>query len=201
MIESIKKIIHPESVEYTTITLVILIVGILVKFILGVYVKQTGKKVHSDSLVASGSDAFNDAILSISVLASAILYNLLNWNIEAYMGAILSLFIIKAGLELIKEAVDNLPKLIKSLKFKIILFFIIIIVLDIIFFYYISAFCAIYSIIQFHMISNSLISFLLTNSYSIILSLITSIIRIFSLKKETKTRYILYMVSLVISLI
>ena len=105
MIESIKKIMHPESVEYTTITLVILIVGILVKFILGLYVKQTGKKVHSDSLVASGSDAFNDAILSISVLASAILYNLLNWNIEAYMGAILSLFIIKAGLELIKEGV------------------------------------------------------------------------------------------------
>ena len=101
----------------------------------------------------------------------------------------------------IKEAEKNLPKLIKRLKFKIILFFIIISVLDIIFFYYISAFCAIYSIIQFHMISNSLISFLLTNSYSIILSLITSIIRIFSLKKETKTRYILYMVSWVISLI
>ena len=121
MIESIKKIIHPESVEYTTITLVILIVGILVKFILGVYVKQTGKKVHSDSLVASGSDAFNDAILSISVLASAILYNLLNWNIEAYMGAILSLFIIKAGLELIKEAVDNIlgNRIEKSLSQKI----------------------------------------------------------------------------------
>ena len=44
----------------------------------------------------------------------------------------------------IKEAEDNLPKLVKRLKFKIILFFIIIIVLDIIFFYYISAFCAIF---------------------------------------------------------
>ncbi len=121
MTESIKKIIHPEEVSYTMITLVILTVGILVKFILGIYVKQTGKKVNSDSLVASGSDAFNDAILSISVLASAILYNLFNWNIEAYMGAILSVFIIKAGCELIKESVDNIlgNRIEKSLSQKI----------------------------------------------------------------------------------
>lgn len=74
LIESIKKIIHPEDVDYSTVTLVIIIAGIIVKFILGLYVKKKGKEVNSDSLVASGSDAFNDAILSISVLASAIIY-------------------------------------------------------------------------------------------------------------------------------
>ena len=74
LVESVKKIIHPELPDYSTITLVILIAGIIVKFVLGIYVKKTGKKVNSDSLVASGSDAFNDALLSISVLASAIIY-------------------------------------------------------------------------------------------------------------------------------
>ena len=108
LVESVKKIIHPELPDYSTITLIILIAGIIVKFILGIYVKKTGKKVNSDSLVASGSDAFNDALLSISVLASAIIYMIFNISLEAYVGVLLSIFIIKAGLELIKESVDNM---------------------------------------------------------------------------------------------
>lgn len=108
LVESVKKIIHPEEVDYSTITLIILIAGIIVKFILGMYVKKKGKDVNSDSLVASGADAFNDAILSISVLASAIIYMIFNVSLEAYVGVLLSIFIIKAGLELIKESVDNM---------------------------------------------------------------------------------------------
>ncbi len=108
LVESIKKIIHPEVADYSNITLIILIAGIVVKFILGLYVKNKGKEVNSDSLVASGADAFNDAILSISVLASAIIYMLFKISLEAYVGVLLSIFIIKAGLELIKESVDNM---------------------------------------------------------------------------------------------
>ena len=108
LVESVKKIIHPETSDYNTITLVILVAGIIVKFILGLYVKKKGKEVNSDSLVASGSDAFNDAILSISVFASAIIYTIFNISLEAYVGVLLSIFIIKSGLELIKESVDNM---------------------------------------------------------------------------------------------
>lgn len=108
LIESVKKIINPGKVDYSTVTLVILIAAIIVKFVLGIYVKKKGKDVNSDSLVASGSDAFNDAILSISVLASAIIYMLFNISLEAYVGVILSCFIIKTGIDLVKESVDNI---------------------------------------------------------------------------------------------
>ena len=108
LVQSIKKIIHPEKPDYSMITLIILIAGIIVKFVLGLYVKNKGKKVNSDSLVASGMDAFNDGILSISVLLSAVIYIIFKVNLEAYVGVILSVFIIKAGLELIKESVDNM---------------------------------------------------------------------------------------------
>ena len=108
LVQSIKKIIHPEKPDYSMITLIILIAGIIVKFILGLYVKNKGKKVNSNSLVASGMDAFNDGILSISVLLSAVIYIIFKVNLEAYVGVILSVFIIKAGLELIKESVDNM---------------------------------------------------------------------------------------------
>ena len=107
-IESFKKIIHKEPVDYTNITLIILVAAIIVKFALGLYVKKKGKEVKSDSLVASGSDAFNDAILSISVFSSAIVHILFHINIEAYVGVLLSIFIIKAWIELIKESIDNI---------------------------------------------------------------------------------------------
>ena len=69
--------------------------------------KKKGRAIKSDSLVASGTDAFNDAILSISVLASAIVYMIFNVNLEAYVSALVSVFIIKAGIELIKESINN----------------------------------------------------------------------------------------------
>jgi len=108
LVESIKKIINPIDVDYSFLTIIILILGIIVKFILGIYVKKKGKDVNSDSLVASGYDAFNDAILSMSVLVSAILYMIFNISLEAYVGVLVSLFIIKAGFGLIKESVDNM---------------------------------------------------------------------------------------------
>ena len=121
-LESVKKIILPEEVEYSVATLIVLSAAIIVKFILGLYVKQKGRIIKSDSLVASGTDAFNDAILSISVLASAIIYLLFNINLEAYVGALLSIFIVKTGVELIKDSIDNVlgtrveSKLSKSIK-------------------------------------------------------------------------------------
>ena len=108
LVESVKKIIHPEAADYSIVTLIILISGIIVKFVLGIFVKKKGKDVNSDSLVASGSDAFNDAILSISVLISAVIYMIFKISLEAYVGAVLSVFIIKSGLELVKESVDNI---------------------------------------------------------------------------------------------
>ncbi len=125
LIESIKKIFTPEDVDYSTVTIVILVAGIIVKFALGLYVKKTGHKVKSDSLVASGTDAFNDAILSISVLASAIIYVIFHINLEAYVGVLVSIFIVRAGIELIKDSVDNMlglrveSKLAKSIKAEI----------------------------------------------------------------------------------
>lgn len=121
-IESVKKIIVPEEVDYNIATIIILVAGIIVKFALGLYVKKKGRTIKSDSLVASGADAFNDAILSISVLASAIIYMIFNVNIEAYVGVLVSAFIIKAGIELIKESIDNIlgtrveSRLAKSIK-------------------------------------------------------------------------------------
>ena len=75
LVESVKKIIHPEKADYSIVSLIIVAVAIVVKLVLGRYVKKQGKKHNSGALVASGSDALFDAILSASVLASAPLHS------------------------------------------------------------------------------------------------------------------------------
>lgn len=107
-VESVKKIISPETADYSVISLVIISVAIVAKLILGQYVKRQGKKHNSGALVASGSDALFDAILSASVLASAIVYLLWNVSLEAYVGVVISGFIIKAGIEMMIETVNDI---------------------------------------------------------------------------------------------
>lgn len=107
-VESVKKIIHPEKPDYNIISLVIIAVAVVVKIILGRYVKAKGEQVNSGSLVASGSDAMFDAILSASVLASAIIFMLSGLSLEAYVGAIIAAFIIKAGIEMMIETLNEI---------------------------------------------------------------------------------------------
>ena len=108
LIESVKKIIHPQVATYSALTLAVLFVAIIVKIVLGHYVKNKGKQINSGALVASGSDASFDAILSASVLASALLYLIFHISLEAYVGVIISLFIIKAGYNMLQETLDDI---------------------------------------------------------------------------------------------
>lgn len=107
-VESVKKIIHPEKPDYSVISLVFIAVALIVKIILGRYVKIKGEQVNSGSLIASGADAMFDAILSASVLASAIIFMLSGFSLEAYVGLIISGFIIKAGIEMMIETINDI---------------------------------------------------------------------------------------------
>lgn len=108
LVESVKKIITPEAADYSAVSIIIISVAIVVKLILGLYVKKQGKKVNSGALTASGSDALFDAILSASVLASAIVYLIWHVSLEAYVGVIIAGFIIKAGIEMMIETLNDI---------------------------------------------------------------------------------------------
>ena len=108
LVESVKKIIHPEAAEYSTVSIIIIAVAVVVKLILGLFVKKQGQRVNSGALVASGSDALFDAILSSSVLASAIVFLLWGVSLEAYVGVVIAAFIIKAGVEMMIETLNDI---------------------------------------------------------------------------------------------
>ena len=108
LIESIKKIFQPETPDYSVTSLIIIGAAIIVKLLLGQFVKRQGKKVNSGSLVASGSDALFDAILSSSVLLCAILFMFPGLSLEAYVGAFISVMIIKSGIEMMSDTISDI---------------------------------------------------------------------------------------------
>ena len=100
LVESVKQIIHPEVPDYSAVSLIIVAVAVVVKILLGRYVKSVGIKVHSDSLINSGEDATLDSVISASTLAAAGIFLIFHVSLEAWLGAVISLVIIKSGLEM-----------------------------------------------------------------------------------------------------
>ena len=107
-VESVKQIIHPETPDYNAASLIIVAVAVVVKILLGRYVKGVGEKVHSDSLINSGEDATLDAVISASTLVAAGIFLIFHVSLEAWLGAIISLVIIKSGVEMLRDTVSQI---------------------------------------------------------------------------------------------
>ena len=108
LVESVKKIIHPEKAEYTGVTLLIVAAAVVVKLLLGRHVKATGQKVNSGSLIASGEDARLDAVISASTLVAAAIFLVWGVALEAYLGAVISVIIIKSGIEMLRDTLSQI---------------------------------------------------------------------------------------------
>ncbi len=122
LIESVKKIIEPTEPDYTTVTLIVIAVAIVVKLILGQYVKRQGQQLKSDALIASGSDALFDAIITLATLVSAGIMLLWHVSLDGILGALISIIIIKAGFDMLASPINELlgarvsDKLVKDIK-------------------------------------------------------------------------------------
>ncbi|ESL02909.1 cation diffusion facilitator family transporter [Catonella morbi ATCC 51271] len=107
-VEAVKKIITPDIPSYSTVPLIIVAVAVVVKIVLGRYVKTVGVMVKSDSLINSGIDASMDAVISAATLVAAVIYLNFNISVEAYLGVIISIFIIKAGIDMLRETLSHI---------------------------------------------------------------------------------------------
>ena len=106
----------------STVSLIIVAVAVIVKILLGRYVKSVGVKVNSDSLINSGKDATLDSVISASTLAAAAIFMIFHVSLEAWLGAVISLVIIKSGIEMLRDTISQIlgekndPELAGSIK-------------------------------------------------------------------------------------
>ncbi|MCR5577032.1 MAG: cation diffusion facilitator family transporter [Oscillospiraceae bacterium] len=108
LIESVKAIITPTTPEHNAVTLSVIAVAVVVKLLLGRFVKAQGEKYNSEALVASGSDASFDAIISASTLVGALITLLFHVSIDGWLGAVISVFILKAGFEMLLDSFNDI---------------------------------------------------------------------------------------------
>ncbi len=106
--ESIKSILNPEATNYGSVALIIVAIGVVVKVLLGRYFTGVGKKVDSASLIASGEDATLDSVISLATLIAAAIYIFTGVALEAYLATIISLVIVKAGIDMLRETISRL---------------------------------------------------------------------------------------------
>ncbi|MBQ3464962.1 cation diffusion facilitator family transporter [Candidatus Saccharibacteria bacterium] len=101
IIESIEGIINPEKIGFSIATIIVIVASIFTKYLLARFLKNKGKTIKSNVLVASGAETMNDAWISVAVLVSTIIYMIWQINIEPYLSIIIAIIIMKIGLEFI----------------------------------------------------------------------------------------------------
>lgn len=107
LIESIEEILEPSTPDYSVPVIIVLLASIAMKFTLARYLQDTGRRIKSTVVTASGAETMNDTWISIAVLASALFYLMTGIDIEAYVSILIAAIIIKVGLEFIFPHLSN----------------------------------------------------------------------------------------------
>lgn len=118
---SVEKILHPQAVLFSLLTVSILAVSILLKLWMACFNRAIGKKIDSQSLIATAMDSRNDVITTSAVLIASIAEHISGLRLDGYIGLAVALFILYSGIGIVKDTVDPLlgeapsPELVQEL--------------------------------------------------------------------------------------
>ena len=105
---SVEKIFNPQAVDFTWITAGVLVASMLIKLWLSVFNHQLGKKICSDTLLATAVDSRNDVIATGAVLLSGLIEGFTGLHIDGFVGLAVALFILYSGIGLAKTTISPL---------------------------------------------------------------------------------------------
>lgn len=105
---SFGKILHPAQVDYSAVTLVILLCSIGLKLWMSRFFSALGKKIGSTALKATAADSRNDVIATAAVLLGCVIERQFHINVDGYMGLGVALFILYSGIGVARETISPL---------------------------------------------------------------------------------------------
>lgn len=106
--DSVGKIINPEPVKFSFLSLAILVISILCKLWLGVFNKNLGKKINSAPMMAVMKDSFSDCLATGVAAVSIIVSAFSDINIDGYLGVVVAVFIFIAGFDILRETLGDI---------------------------------------------------------------------------------------------
>jgi len=105
---SVDKIIHPQTAQFSWLTIIVLVVSILIKLWQCLFYRKVGMTIDSSALVATSFDSRNDILATTSVLIATVVTAITGFNLDGYMGVVVALFIMFSGGKLIMDTVSPL---------------------------------------------------------------------------------------------
>lgn len=106
--ESISKVIHPGSIDFRIASVIILLISIIVKFWMYAYNKKLSKTYDSSLLEATALDSISDVCGTTTVLVSTLLSPVLHFNLDGYMGIVVSGIILYGAYGLLRDMINSL---------------------------------------------------------------------------------------------
>lgn len=103
LLTSIDKIMNPYPLEFSYISIVILALAIGIKIWQALFYLKVGQTIHSSTIKATGTDSRNDVISTSVVLLSIIVGKISGFQLDGFMGALVAIFIVYSGIQLIRE--------------------------------------------------------------------------------------------------
>lgn len=122
---SLDKILNPAAVEFSWIAISVLVFSILLKLWMALFNRRIGKKIDSQTLIATAADSRNDVITTAAVLVAALVSHYAGVELDGWMGLAVALFILYSGFGLIKDTLNPLlgkapdPTLVEHIRKKI----------------------------------------------------------------------------------
>lgn len=104
----IQKVISPSPVSFSWLSVVILVLSVLVKLWMALFNNKLGKKINSQTLIATAIDSRNDVIATLSVIVAMVISHFAKFELDGYIGIAVALFILYSGVMLLKETLDPL---------------------------------------------------------------------------------------------
>ena len=106
---AITDIITPDDPpQYNTVVILLMVASLLAKIGYGYFTRRAGKRIRAIGLIMTGTDAIGDAMISVAILITILVYHLTEVDIENWVSILISLFIIKTGVEMLRECVSKL---------------------------------------------------------------------------------------------
>lgn len=105
---SFQKVIHPEKLTFNPILIGILCLSILVKVWMMLFNRKLGKRINSTVMLATSADSMGDVFVTSATIVSTITAGLTGWKIDGYMGVVVSVFVMFAGIGIAKDTLEPL---------------------------------------------------------------------------------------------
>ncbi len=106
--DSVKKIFEPTETSYSLLVMIILAVSVLIKLWLFVFGRSAATRINSEVINAAATDSLSDAIATSAVLVSAIICKYTGFNTDGYMGVVVAVIVLVAGIKILNETKNSI---------------------------------------------------------------------------------------------